>query len=115
MEFDVHRQARQAASYVNKREPSRPCLDVPDLVENIHMLTGWIKQKGYLPVRGNHAYRHLVTVFGKLADVAVDAIRQINEAIQQMEDRTYQTWKPVVLAALPDNVDVQKIIQAGLK
>jgi len=115
MEIDVHRQARQAAAYVNKREPSRPCLDVPDAVENIHMLTGWIKRQGYLPVRGNQAYRHLVTVFGKLADVAVDAIRQINEAMQQMEDRTYQTWKPVVLAALPDNVDVQKIIQAGLK
>jgi len=115
MEMDVHGQARKAGAYVNKREPNRPCLDVPDSVENIHMLTGWIKQQGYLPFRGNHAYRHLVTVFGKLADVAVDAIRQINEAIRQMEDRTYETWKPVVLAALPDSVDVQKIIQAGLK
>ena len=115
MEMDVHGKARKAESYVNKREPARTCLDVPDLVENIHMLTGWIKQQGYLPIRGNHAYRHLVTVFGKLADVAVDAIQEIKEAIQQMEDRTYQTWKPVVLAALPDNVDVQKIIQAGLK
>jgi len=115
MEIDVHGQARKAGSYVNKREPARPCLDVPDSVENIHMLTGWIKKQGYLPVRGNHAYRHLVTVFGQLADVAVDAIRQMNEAVRQMEDRTYETWKPVVLAALPDNVDVQKIIQAGLK
>jgi hypothetical protein len=68
-----------------------------------------------LPIRGNHAYRHLVTVFGRLANVASQIIKQLRDAIQEMEDRTYDTWKPVVLAALPDNVDVQKIIQAGLK
>jgi hypothetical protein len=115
MKIDVHRSARLAESFVNKREPTKPCSDVPDSVENIHMLTGWIKRRGYLPIRGNHAYRHLVTVFGRLANVASQIIKQLRDAIQEMEDRTYDTWKPVVLAALPDNVDVQKIIQAGLK
>ena len=57
----------------------------------------------------------MVTAFSRLAAVAGEIIQQMNIEIQQMEDRTYDTWKPVVLAALPDNVDVQKIIQAGLK
>lgn len=115
MEMDVHAAARKAASYVNRRDPARPCQDVPASVDNVHMLTGWIQRQGYLPIRGNQAYRHLITVFGRLASVAGEMIKQMNIEIQQMEDRTYDTWKPVVLAALPDNVDVQKIIQAGLK
>jgi hypothetical protein len=32
-----------------------------------------------------------------------------------MEQGTYNTWQPVAIAALPDNLDAKKIIRLGAK
>ena len=42
-------------------------------------------------------------------------IERIQELLKAMEQETLDAWQPVTLAALPDSVDVQKIIQAGMR
>jgi len=54
-------------------------------------------------------------VFEMLALVAQKQIDVINQARQDIRDNTFKVWNPLVIAGLPDSLDVKKILSAGIK
>lgn len=115
MEIELQPSARLAHQFVNKQEPSQECENVPLSVDNAYMLVGWLKKKHYLPVRGSKAYLLVIKVFEMLALVAQKQIDVLNQARQQIRDNTFKVWNPLVIAGLPDSLDVKKILSAGIK
>jgi len=45
----------------------------------------------------------------------VEEITRLERLLKALERETLDAWQPVTLAALPDSVDVKKIIQAGTR
>ena len=41
-------------------------------------------------------------------------IEQLKSALNDLEQGTFNTWQPLVIAGLPDTLDVNKIIRAGI-
>ena len=115
MQQDLHPGARKGVQFVNKEEPSEHCHDIPDYVDNAHMLVGYIKRRHYLPIRGTQAHRHVLKVFQAIADVAATQLDKMQTAINEMRTNTYKVWNPLVIAGLPDTMDVKKIIYNGMK
>ena len=89
--------------------------EVPADVRNVYQLIAWIKAVRVAPRRGTTAYQQVVAAFGQLSDFAGLEIKRIEDLLKAIEQETLDAWKPVTLAALPDSVDVQKIIQAGMR
>ena len=115
MQLDLHPGARKGTQYVNKAEPSEDCHDIPDHIDNAHMLVGYIKRRHYLPIRGTQAHRHILKVFAAIADVAQAQLEKMHGAIEQMRANTYKVWNPLIIAGLPDTIDVKKILYNGIK
>lgn len=115
MQQNLHPGARKGTLYVNKVEPSEHCHDIPDHIDNAHMLIGYIKRRHYLPLRGSQAHRHVMKVFAAIADVAASQLNKMREAIEDMRNNTYQVWNPLIIAGLPDTMDVKKILYNGMK
>jgi hypothetical protein len=109
----VHAGGREATGYVNVRRPEVPCSAPPASIDNVHALIGWIKRQGYVPRRGTHAYRQVIAAMARIADVANSQIKLLEQYLRDLEKRVYDTWQPVVLAALPEQADVKKIIKLG--
>ncbi len=115
MQLDLPPGVRKGSQYVNKAQPSEPCNDIPEHVDNAHMLIGYIKRRHYLPVRGTQAHRHILKAFASIADVAATQLDKMHEAIEQMRANTYKLWNPLIIAGLPDTIDVKKILYNGMK
>jgi hypothetical protein len=111
----LHASARLGLSYADPRRPDVACADPPETVGNVHALIAWLKAHLYVPRRGTEAYRQVIEALGAIADVAQTQIQMLEQAIRDMEQRTYETWQPVAVAALPDNVDAKKIVRLGSK
>jgi hypothetical protein len=111
----LHPTARQGVSYVNVAHPDQPCGDPPESVDNVHGLIGWLKRHRYVPRRGTQAYAQVMGALAAVAGVAETEIEKLEAALSKLENGTYNTWQPVVLAALPDSVDVKKIARLGVK
>ena len=54
-------------------------------------------------------------VFAAIADVAASQLNKMQEAIEDMRNNTYQVWNPLIIAGLPDTMDVKKILYNGMK
>lgn len=115
MRMDLHPGARKGTQYVNKAEPTAHCHNIPEHVDNAHMLVGYIKRRHYLPIRGSLAHRHVLKVFEAIADVAAAQLDKMQNAIEQMRNNTYKVWNPLIIAGLPDTMDVKKILYNGMK
>lgn len=115
MLIDLHPGARKGTQYVNKAEPSEHCHDIPEHVDNAHMLVGYIKRRHYLPIRGTQAHRHVLKVFEAIADIAQAQLDKMQNAIEEMRTNTYKVWNPLIIAGLPDTMYVKKILYNGLK
>ena len=115
MRMDLHPGARKGTQYVNKAEPTEHCHNLPEHVDNAHMLVGYIKRRHYLPIRGTLAHRHVLKVFEAIADVAAAQLDKMQNAIEQMRNNTYKVWNPLIIAGLPDTMDVKKILYNGMK
>jgi hypothetical protein len=115
MEIEIQPTARLSHQFINKYEPSQECQSVPLSVDNAYMLVGWVKKNHYLPVRGSKAYLLVIKVFEMLAQVAKQQIDVLNEARRQIRENTFKVWDPLILAGLPDTLDVKKILSAGFK
>jgi hypothetical protein len=57
----------------------------------------------------------VIKVFEMLAQVAKQQIDVLNEARRQIRENTFKVWNPLILAGLPDTLDVKKILSAGFK
>ena len=115
MEIEIQPTARLSHQFIDKYEPSQECQSVPLSVDNAYMLVGWLKKNHYLPVRGSKAYLLVIKVFEMLAQVAKQQIDVLNEARRQIRENTFKVWDPLILAGLPDTLDVKKILSAGFK
>ena len=115
MRMDLHPGARKGTQYVNKAEPAEHCHNIPEHVDNAHMLVGYIKRRHYLPIRGSLAHRHVLKVFEAIANVAAAQLDKMQNAIEQMRSNTYKVWNPLIIAGLPDTMDVKKILYNGMK
>ena len=115
MRMDLHPGARKGTQYVNKAEPTEHCQNIPEHVDNAHMLVGYIKRRHYLPIRGSLAHRHVLKVFEAIANVAASQLDKMQNAIEQMRSNTYKVWNPLIIAGLPDTMDVKKILYNGMK
>ena len=84
-------------------------------IGNVYQLIAWIKMHRLAPRRGTAAYQQVVGAFDRMSLFARAEIKRIHELLKAIEQETLDAWQPVTLAALPDSVDVQKIIQAGMR
>jgi hypothetical protein len=115
MEIEIPPTARLFHQFINKYDQAQECDDVPNSVDNAYMLVGWLKKKHYLPVRGSKAYLLVMKVFETLAIVAQQQIDVLNQARLQIRENTFKVWNPLIIAGLPDTLDVNKILSAGIK
>ena len=115
MKRQVSQAARLARGYVPVSDGSPPSADVPSEVANVYQLIAWIKQQRLIPRRGTAGYQQLVWAFGQLTQFATAEISRLEDFLKALEAETIDAWQPVTLAALPDSVDVRKIIQAGTR
>jgi len=115
MEIEIQPTARLSHQFVDKYNQGQECESVPINVDNAYMLVGWLKKKHYLPVRGSKAYLLVMKVFETLAVVAQQQIDAVNEARTQIRENTFKIWNPLIIAGLPDTLDVKKILSAGIK
>ena len=115
MEIEIRPTARLSHQFIDKYNPTEECESVPVSIDNAYMLVGWLKKKHYLPVRGSKAYLLVMKVFETLADVAQQQIDAINQARLQIREKTFKVWNPLIIAGLPDTLDVKKILSAGIK
>ena len=46
--------------------------------------------------------------------MAGSQIDQLQTALRELEQGTFDVWKPLVIAGLPDTLDVKKIVRAGI-
>jgi hypothetical protein len=111
----LHADSRLGGSYADPRRPRGACPDPPDTIDNVHALIGWLKRRAYVPRRGTYAYRQVLDALSAIAGVAQGEIQTLATALREMEQGTYNTWQPVVIAALPDSADARKIIRLGSK
>jgi|GEM_PF-2975588 len=112
---EVQFAARRSSEYVPVVPASVEVEEVPLDVRNVYELIGWIKAVGVAPRRGTMAYQQVVAAFDQLSGFARMEIKRIEALLKAIEQETLDAWQPVTLAALPDSVDVQKIIQAGMR
>jgi hypothetical protein len=115
MEIEIQPTARLSDQFVNKYNLTEECETVPDIIDNAYMLVGWLKKMHYLPVRGSKAYLLVMEVFEMLALVAQRQIDVLNQARRQIRENTFKVWNPLILAGLPDTLDVKKLLSAGIK
>ncbi len=115
MEIEIQPTARLSDQFVNKYNLTEECETVPDIIDNAYMLVGWLKKMHYLPVRGSKAYLLVMKVFESLALVAQQQIDVLNQARRQIRENTFKVWNPLILAGLPDTLDVKKLLSAGIK
>ena len=111
----LHDSAKRGTSYADPRQPDAVCPDPPETVDNVHALIGWLKRRSLVPRRGTAAYRQVMDAMSAIAAVAESEVQSLGAALKDMEQGTYNTWQPVAIAALPDNVDAKKIIRLGSK
>lgn len=111
----LHATARDGASYADAKNPDQPCPDPPPEVDNLLALIGWLKNHRFVPRRGTQAYRQVIGAFSKIAAVATTQIESLRENLSALERGTYENWNPVLIAALPDAVDANKIINLDAK
>ncbi len=114
-EQSVSDAGRSGAALARPGHPDQPCPAVPDQVQNVLSLITWLRRRRLVPRRGTLAYRWVIAAFARVASVAETEIQRLQTALEQLQRRTYDTWQPVVLAALPDNVDTKKLISLGTK
>ena len=107
--------ARVESEYFRVSPRSPQVEEVPREISNVYQLIAWIKAQRLVPRRGTTAYQQIVAAFDQLSLFAREEIERIQELLKAIEQETLDAWQPVTLAALPDSVDVQKIIQAGMR
>jgi hypothetical protein len=115
MKAPVQAASRRVSQYVRIASSGRAVEPVPAAVENVYQLIAWLKEQRQMPRRGTIAYQQVVWAFGRLTGFAVEEISRLERLLKAVEQETLDAWQPVTLAALPDSVDVKKIIQAGLR
>lgn len=111
----LHPTAHDGSSYANPRHLDAPCPGPPQQVDNVLALIGWLRRNQLVPRRGTHAYRQVIGAFSKIAASAATEAETLRSALESLEQKTYDNWKPVMIAALPDSVDAKKIISLGAK
>lgn len=110
---EVDAAAVEPDSYVDIRHPDQPCRRPPASVTNVHGLIQWLRRNRYVPRCGTIAYQQVMRAFYEIGSVATEQNRQLIETLRELEQRTYDTWKPVAIAGLPDTVDIKKITRIG--
>ena len=115
MKKPVQAASRRVGQYVSIANTGQSAEPVPSAVENVYQLIAWLKQQRQMPRRGTMAYQQVVWAFGQLTWFAVEEISRLEALLKALEQATLDAWQPVTLAALPDSVDVKKIIQAGTR
>jgi hypothetical protein len=111
----LHDESRQGCSYVDPHLPQRPCPNPPDSVDNVHALIAWLQQHRFLPRRGTAAYRQVMAALTTFGDYAASEVAALEQSLRDIEQGTYSTWQPVMIAGLPDTVDAKKIVRLGTK
>ncbi|MFO7904684.1 MAG: hypothetical protein ACQESR_12880 [Planctomycetota bacterium] len=111
----LHPTAGDGQSYADAMNPDQPCPDPPHEVDNVLALIGWLKEHRFVPRRGTQAYRQVIGAFSKIAAVATTQIESLRGNLKALEHGTYDNWRPLLIAALPDAVDANKIINLDSK
>ena len=75
-------ESRGGENFVLPARPDARCPDLPDSVQNVHALMGWLKKNRFVPRRGTQAYQQIIAAFSDVASVARDAHRAIEICLE---------------------------------
>ncbi len=111
----LHSSAKLGQCYADPRQADQAVPGPPPDVDNVLALIRWLRECRYVPRRGTQAYRQVIEAFAKIAAIAVTESVELHRALKALEQDTYDTWKPAIIAALPDSIDTKKILSMGSK
>lgn len=114
-QLQLPEEARDGSYFADPRFPGQRCPDAPPETRSVLTLIGWLQRNRLVPRRGTEPYRHVVNAFHRVASVAAEESQKLQQWLRALEQQTYDTWQPVVLAALPDSVDAKKIASLTAK
>ncbi len=106
--------ARRGEHFVDPGRPQQRVQDVPVTVDNVHGLIAWLKNNRLVPRRGSEPYGLLMAACSDVSAIAQTQIEQMRSALKELEQGTFNIWQPLVIAGLPETVDIKKIVRTGI-
>jgi hypothetical protein len=88
-------------NFLDNHDSDKACLDPkPADLSNALTLINWSFQMQYLARSGSPAMQQFVKLYKTIDSVAGKTVKQLSTYIDQIRKNSYDTWKPVMLAAL---------------
>jgi hypothetical protein len=103
----------EAGDFFDNRDPGRQCQSpqAHDL-RNALTLIDWTFRMQYVAKSGSAAEEQFVRLFKAIASVAHNTIAEINHYMEQLRQKTYDTWKPVQIMGL-ESTPAERSILGG--
>jgi hypothetical protein len=103
---------RQLYAVIKTSGPEALSADVPDDVENLAALIGWLeRKKNVIPKRGRRTFQLVRDAFLQLAaDTARTEITSLRGLMESIEKGTLAAWRPIMLAPFLDNSAITKLL-----
>lgn len=77
------------------------CESVPANTKTVASLINWLIKQNYIPVRDSPAALKIDQVFGLIAEAGQAVIDELEDALNQLQTRTFKTFDPIKLVGLP--------------
>ena len=103
----------KADDFFDNRDPSRPCQSPqPSDLRNALTLIDWTFRMQYVAKSGSAAEEQFVHLFRAIASVAGNTIDEISRYMDQMRQKTYDTWKPVQILGIKLTAEEKKVLES---
>lgn len=113
-ELQVTEAARDNSNFFYNKDRTKECDSLPTTVTSVVQMAAWLREKGYLPKMGE-AHRLFAMLYNSIDEVAGSANDAYLQRVQEMKDKTYEAWQPVMLIGGPSSSTGKKIEEAGPK
>jgi len=98
--------------FLDNYYPTKPCLDPEsDDLRNLLTLISWTFRMQYLAKTGTSAQQQFVRLYKVIDSVASSTVDRLNAYIDQIRNRTYETWTPVIFAALETSNTARRVLE----
>lgn len=98
---------------VRSEHASETIPDLPSDMENILEMIQWLRtQKWVMPKVGKKVWQKMSDAFDLMAQFGASEVKRLNDYLSAMQDKSYETWKPIQLAMFLDNQSIKEILAA---